>query len=100
MSTPDRLLPSLEPPPGGWQRLIRRRDADSFWLMPLAALASAIVAVVVAFPWPHRHPIELQLNGARLIGERSQGTTLRMLDHRKTVELPSSDPNVSVYWIE
>ena len=100
MNTPDRLLPSLDPPPGGWQRLLRRRDADADWLMPSAALASAIVAVVVAFNWPHRHPIELPLNGARLIGERSEGTTLRMLDNRKAVELPSGDPNVSAYWIE
>jgi hypothetical protein len=101
MSTPSRLLQMLEPPPGGWQRLLRRRDAESFWPMPLAALASAVVAVLIAFPRaPPAHPIELQLNGARLMSERSEGETLRMLDDRKTVALPSSDPNVRVYWIE
>ena len=34
------------------------------------------------------------------MGERSQGTTLRVLDNRQTVALPSSDPNISLYWIE
>ncbi len=100
MSTPSRLLQMLDPPAGGWQRLIRRRDAYSSWLMPLGALTSAVAVVVLAFPQTHRHPLELQLNGARLMGERSQGTTLRVLDNRQTVALPSSDPNISLYWIE
>ena len=99
MNTPSRILQSLDPPTRGWERLIRRRDADSSWLIPLAALTSAVAVVVFAFPWPH-HPIELQLNGARLLGQRSQGMTLRMLDKRKVVVLPSGDPNVRLYWIE
>ncbi len=100
MSTPSRLLQTLDPPPAGWQRLLRRRDADSSWLMPLAALTCAVVAVVVALPGPHRQAIELELNGARLMDERSQGTTLRILDDRKMVAVSSSEPNVSLYWIE
>jgi hypothetical protein len=68
--------------------------------MPLAALTSAVAVVVFAFPRPHRHPIELKLNGARLVGERSQGTALRMLDNRQIAALPSDDPNVKLYWIE
>jgi hypothetical protein len=99
MNTPDRLLETLTPPAGGLQRLIRRRDEDSY-LLPLAVLTSAVAAIAFAFPWSVRHPVELKLNGARLVGERSQGTTLRMLDDRKTVAMPSGDPNVSLYWIE
>jgi len=34
------------------------------------------------------------------VGERSQGTTLRMLDDRQIVALPSGDPNVKLYWID
>jgi hypothetical protein len=66
----------------------------------VAALTCAITVFVFAFHWPYPHRIELQLNGARLVGERSHGTTLRILDNRQVVELPSSDPNVKVYWIE
>jgi hypothetical protein len=66
----------------------------------VAALSCAVTVVVFAFSWPYRHPIELQLNAARLVGERSHGTTLRMLDDRQAVELPSNDPNVKLYWIE
>jgi hypothetical protein len=69
-------------------------------LVPAAALTSAVAVVVFAFPRTHPQPIELQLNGARLAGERSQGTTLRVLDNRKVVALPSGDPNVRLYWIE
>jgi hypothetical protein len=101
MSTPDRFLRTLDAPPGGWQRLIQRRDADaSSWLMPLtAALASAAAVFIFVAPWLDRRPIELELNAARLVGERSTGIPLKILDGHKVVALPSGDPNVRLYWV-
>jgi hypothetical protein len=101
MSTPDRFLRTLEAPPGGWQRLIQRRDADaSSWLMPLtAALASAAAVFIFVPPWLDRRPLELELNAARLVGERSTGVSLQILDGHKMMALPSGDPNVRLYWV-
>ena len=99
MSTPSPLLRTLDPPAGGWERLIRRRDGES-WTLPVAALACAAMLVVFAFPWPHRVHLELGLSGARLLGERSDGATVRMLDGRQIVALPSADPSVKLYWID
>lgn len=99
MSVPSTLFQRLDPPVGGWERLIRRRGKQS-WMQPAAALTCAVALVALAFPWPYRHHIELNLNGARLIGERSQGTTVRMLDDRQIVALPSGDTNVKLYWID
>lgn len=100
MSTADRLLQRLDPPPGGWQRLLDRREPASSWRAPLAALACSLAALAVALLQPQRHRVELKLNGARLLGEHSQGITLSLLDSQRTVALPSSDPNVRLYWIE
>jgi hypothetical protein len=101
MSTPDRFLRTLDAPPGGWQRLIRRRDADSgSWLMPLASLTCAVAVMVFVAPWLHQRPIQLNLNAARLVGERSKGVPLQLLDGRKPVALSSSDPNVRLFWVE
>lgn len=100
MNHPDRLLEVLDPPPGGWLRLVRRRSEEPSWLIPLAALTCAITLAVFVFPAPQGPPLKMQLNGARLLDEHSQGTTVRMLDSRRTVALPSSDPNVRLYWIE
>ena len=98
MRIPDQLLQALDPPAGGWERLIHRRDRES-WLIPVSALTCAVTIVVLALPWSHRHHIELKLNGARLLDEPSQGITLRMLDDRQIVALPSGNPNVKLYWI-
>jgi hypothetical protein len=73
--------------------------AQQSWLIPVAALTCAVTTVVLAFPWSHRHQIELRVNGARLLGELSQGIALRM-DDQQIVALPSGDPNVKVYWID
>jgi hypothetical protein len=101
MSTPDRFLRTLEVPPGGWQRLIRRRDAESgSWLMPLASLTCAVAVMVFVAPWLDQRPIELELSAARLVGERSTGVPLQLLDGRKMVALPSRDPNIRVFWVE
>jgi hypothetical protein len=101
MSTSDRFLRTLDAPPGGWQRLIRRRETESeSWLMPLASLTCAVAIMVFVAPRLNRHPIELELSAARLVGERSKGVALQLLDGRKTVALSSSDPNVRLFWVE
>jgi hypothetical protein len=51
-------------------------------------------------PWLDRSPLELELSAARLVGERSKGVTVQMLDGRKMVALSSSDPNVRLFWVE
>jgi hypothetical protein len=101
MSTPERFLRTLEAPAGGWQRLIRRRDeADArSWLMPLGALASAAAVFLFVSPWLDRRPLPLELNAARLIGERSTGHTLQVLDGNRIEALPSNEPNVRLYWV-
>lgn len=101
MSTPDRFLRTLDAPPGGWQRLIQQRDADApSWLMPVTtALASAAAVFIFVAPWLDQRPIELELNAARLVGERSTGITMQVLDGHKMVELRSGDPNVRLYWV-
>jgi hypothetical protein len=99
MSGSSRIPQTLVPPPKGWPRLLQRRDAESRALMPLAALTSALAVLILVLTWPQRQPIELNLSGARLLGQHSRGTSVQLLDSRKTVELPSSDPNVRVYRI-
>jgi hypothetical protein len=42
----------------------------------------------------------MQFDGARLMGERSQGVGLQMLDNQRTTAVPSGDPNVRFYWVE
>ncbi len=102
MKTPSRFLRTLDPPAGGWERLIRRRDGESgrSWRIPMAALTCAVAVLALALFWPHRSRVELKLNGARLVGGRGEGITLRMLDDRQAVALPSADPNVKLYWID
>ena len=79
--------------------MIQRRYEDTSWLIPLTAtLASAAAVFIFVAPWLDR-PIELQLNAARLVGERSTGTPLQILDGHKVMALPSSDPNVRLYWV-
>ncbi len=68
--------------------------------MPVAALTGAVAAFAFALFWPHQHPTEVKLNGARLTGERSQGVALRMLDGRPIARLSSEDANVQLYWID
>lgn len=99
MNESSPFLQNLEPPAEGWERLVQRRDKES-WPIPAAALTGAVAVLVTAIFWPHRPPIEFKSNGARLIGEHSQGITLRMLDGRQTTALPSEDPNVELYWID
>ena len=99
MNAPSPFLQNLEPPTGGWEYLVERRNNES-WSIAAAALTGAVAVLALAIFWPHRPPIELKSNGARLIGQHSQGITLRMLDGRHTTALPSDDPHVELYWID
>jgi hypothetical protein len=101
MNPPDRILTLLEPPPGGWERLRARRDSASRWAPSWWALASGSAAALV---WlaiaPGHAQIQMQLSGARLIGERSQGVDLQILENGHAVALPSTDPNVRIYLVD
>lgn len=99
MNASSPFLRELDPPAGGWERLVQRRHNES-WPVPLAALTGAVAVLALAIFWPHRPPIEFKSNGARLIGEHSQGVTLRMLDGRQTTVLRSGNPSVELYWID
>jgi hypothetical protein len=61
------------------------------------SLAATVLAALFLMS---RNDIPMQFNGARLMGERSQGAGLQMLDNRPTTSLPSGDPNVQLYWVE
>jgi hypothetical protein len=103
MNRPDKILTLLEPPPGGWARLLARRQssqdwAPSWWVLGTGAAAALIVAWMAVAPG--RAEIRMQLTGGRLIGERSEGVGVQMLDNGRAVSLPSSNANVRIYWVE
>jgi hypothetical protein len=101
MDPTDRILTVLEPPPGGWERLRARRNAHSPWTPSWWALAGgsavAIAWVAVASGYT---PIQMQLTGGRLIGERSQGVGVQILGNGHAVSMPSPDATVQIYWVE
>ena len=101
MNPPERTLPVLEPPAGGWERLLARRDQNSRWAPSWPALAAGSAAALVTIAvLTGRSDLKMPPIGARLIGERSQGIGLRTLDEARARPLPSDDPNVRLYWIE
>ena len=102
MNQPDRILTALEPPAGGWERLRLRRNLTSRWAPSWWALASGSAAAVtwLAIAAGHTAEIRMQLSGGRLIGERSQGTNVQMLENGHAVALQNTDPNVRMYWVE
>jgi hypothetical protein len=106
MTSPTKLLPLLSPPPGGWERLRARRDSSPGnrptiteipWL-PLVSGSLAATVLMTVFVL-NRDDLRMPFSGARLMGERSQGIALQMLDNRPSTPLPSGDPNVRLYWI-
>jgi hypothetical protein len=101
MNRPDGMLTLLEPPPGGWARLRRRRTAASRWTPSWWALASGSAAAAAWLLIASGHTeIQMQLTGARLIGERSQGEQLQTLDNGHSVPLASGDANVRIYLVK
>jgi hypothetical protein len=101
VNQPDRILTLLEPPRGGWELLQARRDAATGWAPSWWALATGAAAAVVWLAVPSGPTqIRMQLSGARLIGERSQGVDVQILENGHAVALPSADANVRIYWVE
>jgi hypothetical protein len=101
MSSPEKLLPVLSPPPGGWERLQARRESFSSTVVEWLPLVSGGLAatVLAAVFLASRNEVRMPFNAARLMGERSEGVGLRMLDQRQMTALPSDDPNVRLYWV-
>jgi hypothetical protein len=101
MNQPDNLLKVLEPPPGGWERLREHRNAASDWGPSWWALASGSAAAVAWLAVASGHTkIQMQFSGARLIGERSHGVGVQLLENGRAVSLPSADASVRIYWVE
>jgi hypothetical protein len=102
MNSADRILISLQPPAGGWERLHARRDSASRWAPSWWSLASG-GAVAAAVAWlavaTEQTPIRMPLAGARLIGVRSQGVDLQILQNGRSVAVPSSNTKVPIYFI-
>jgi hypothetical protein len=101
MNQPDRTLTILEPPAGGWERLRSRRDTTNGWAPSWWALASGSAAAVTWLAIATGHTeIRMQLTGGRLIGERSQGVNVQILENGHAVALHNADPNVRIYWVD
>ena len=101
MNQPEKILTLLEPPPGGWERLRARRDsagawAPSWWAFATGAAAAIAWMAIVS----GQSAVRMQLTGGRLIGERSEATSVQILQDGRAVPLPSSDSNVRIYWVE
>lgn len=99
---PDKLLRQLEPPPGGSARLLSRRDslvrsAPPPWLALAAGAATALVWIAAL---SGHTEVRMQLTGARLIGERTQGVSVQMLEGGRAVPLSADAAEVPVYWVE
>ncbi len=101
MNQPDRFLTVLEPPPGGLARLRARRRLPGGWAPSWWALATGSAAAVAWMAIASGHTdIRMQLSGERLVGERSQGVSVQILENGHAVSLPSGDANVRIYWVE
>jgi hypothetical protein len=96
----DRILAQLAPPPGGWQRLLTRRDTPprGQLLSPLAATVALALVLLLVLPRPHE--LQLPWNGGRLVAQPSEGVGVRDVAHGSVTPLPSDDPRVSFYWLQ
>jgi hypothetical protein len=100
MNEPVRILTVLQPPPGGLERLRARRDSASRW-SPWWVLASGCAAAVAWLAVASgQTDIQMQLSGGRLVGERSQGEEVQILENGHAVPVPTADPGVHMYWVE
>lgn len=103
-----KLLPALDPPAGGLARLQAKRSkpmqtdlGGGQLLRPvyLSLLAGASVAAMLLVLIPANVPATLAMD--RLLGIRSQGDSLRMIEATSVAQaLPSRQPGVRLYWTE
>jgi hypothetical protein len=101
MNQSDKILTPLEPPPGGWERLRARRNSASRWAPSWWAFAWGSAAAVAWLAIASGHTqIRMQLTGGRLVGERSRGADLQILENGHAISLPSADANVRIYVVE
>ena len=100
--TEDRFFTQLAPPPGGWQRLLTRRDAPPPGRqrlgLPLAATAALTLALLQVLPRPHE--LQLPWSGGRLVAQPSDGVALRVEEQSRATALPSDNPRVHFYWLQ
>ena len=96
------LLLDLVPPPGGWERLNARRDTAHPGKGLGLPLATAAVLALATFLLRPQSPEALQLpwDSARLIAQPAKGVGLRHLGGAEVTFLPSTDPQVSFYWVQ
>jgi hypothetical protein len=98
----ERLLESITPPAGGWERLRARRDAEELqrapWLAFAAGFAVAALGVVLVSTGS-RAPLTLPDSGARLQGRTVADEPLRLLDSGHASSLPAT-AGVQIYWTE
>ena len=97
----ERLLDDITPPPGGWQRLVARRDTLSRGpglALPLAA--AAVLAVVVILVRPQPRELQIPWDAARLTAQPSEGIGLKGIRGAQATQVRSDDPRVHFYWLQ
>jgi hypothetical protein len=95
------FLDDITPPPGGWQRLLARRDAlsrEPGLGIPLAA--AAVLAVVVVLVRPQPRELQIPWDAARLTDQPSEGVGLKSVRGAQATQLMSDDPRVHFYWLQ
>jgi hypothetical protein len=101
MSESDTPMRRLAPPSGGLQRLQARREAKQRrgtpWVPFAAGCAAAILLLAVFVP---AQQLDMPWIGGRLVGARSEGTSLRLLGGHQATSLPTNDPGVRFYLVE
>src|SRR6478609_6133156 len=97
----ERLLDDITPPPGGWQRLVARRDTlsrEPGLALPLAA--AAVLAVVVILVRPQPRELQIPWDAARLTAQPSEGIGLKGIRGPRETKLMPIDPGVLFYWLQ
>lgn len=97
-----KMLPALDPPARGLDRLLARRSSSGLRFIDWLPLVTASVAATVLIAITMRPAeIHMQADGYRLLGLRTEGSAgLRRVEGRVITELPSSEPNVQMYWLK
>ena len=97
----ERLLDDITPPPGGWQRLVSRRETlsrEPGLALPLAAAAVLAAVVIVVRPQPRE--LQIPWDAARLTAQPSEGIGLKGINGAQATQVMSDDPRVRFYWLQ